>query len=261
MRKSIFIIFLFVFSSQTQAQIFDTIVYKGQVYFTIPFDTFFSPRFTIPDSVPDGQWLILTKRSKPRYIFNTRENNIHGSFIEFNSGFIQSKGNYFKDSLWTFRFSTSDNNRFKEGPWTYSLLVIGSPGIVVGVETRYTRSENLWYPDDTKKYEVRNGIERWYHPNGILQRTLTQNKIDKGEIIHEDFFDEFGNKTKHITTITTTTYIKKVRRTGVLVSKNTIEYNDSFRTKELLEDDQYITTILYGDVGDEIDRRRQKKKR
>lgn len=258
MKQSIILLIFTLFTNLTNGQTIRTISYEGSLHYTIASHEFFSSTFTIPDSVPDGKWVIFGGDSIPRLFFNTLDNKIHGDFKEYRNGIFYSQGKYHLDSLWTFRFGPLNDNRFKEGEWTEALLALDSTGRPVGIEAKFRMMENLWYDNGNKKYENREGVELWYHPNGSIRQFISKFEIDKDEIIIEEFFDIYGHRIKIVNTRTTSKIQRKVL-IEIPVAKTIIEYNGSFKIKETIEETHYITTIMYGKFGAEISRKKRKK--
>jgi hypothetical protein len=237
------------------------VVYEQDTFYTFNTTAFFDSSFEKPNSVPDGKWIILSNDTLPIYVFNTSYNCIDGEYTEYWDGFLRAKGAYRMDSLWTFRFNNKDD-RFKDGNWlNFAGMIMDTTNHkVVGFEMAYNLTYNNFYPNGVRQYEKRGQqVEIWYYPTGTMKAMTTNYENDGDDIIVEQSFDSIGRLSKIVTTRRTTIIKNKVNVGGIFVSSNTVEYNGSWKAKEIIDDNKYITTIYYGDVGQEIKRTREKK--
>lgn len=237
------------------------VVFEQDTFYTFNTTAFFDSSYRKPNSVPDGKWIILSNDSLPIYLFNTSHNCIDGAYTEYWDGILRAEGAYRMDSLWTFRFNKMDD-RFKDGNWlNYGGIIIDTTNNkLVGFEWAYNWTYNNYYPNGVRQYERRGQqVEIWYYPSGTMKAITTNYANDEDVITVEQSFDSIGQLIKIVTTRRTAIVNKKVRMSGIFVSSDTVEYNGMWKAKEIIDDNKHITTIFYGDVGQEIKRTREKK--
>lgn len=255
---------LFVLLSKPlNGQVCYKIWYNQDSFFTFNTSSFLDSTFKKPFSVPDGKWVILSKDSLPIYFFNTQKNCIHGEYSEYWDGVLKTKGYYRMDSIWSFRFNRFDE-RFKDSTWILyvSFILDTTTNKIVGFQDAVTMTYNSYYPNGSKKLERRGQqIEINYYENGLMKSMITNYKNDKDNITVEQNFDSIGQLIKIITIRTTTKTRHKVLIGGIFVSSDTVEYNGFWKKKEIIENNKQKITILYGEVGQEISRIVQKKKK
>lgn len=266
MHRIIFVNYLAILllgSVSVFGQNFYKVTYMQDTMYTFNTSAFYDTSFRKPDSVPDGKWIIFNKDSLPIYLFKTYHNCIHGEFSEYWDGILRSKGAYRMDSLWTFRFNPMDR-RFRDSTWLYHGGLIWSTTLnkFVDFEYAFDFTNNTYYPNGVRKYERREPhIEVWYYPSGTMKAMTAVYDSDRDEITVEQSFDTIGNLSR-IVTIRRTSMIKnKVYISGIFISSDTVEYSGTWKTKEIVDDNKHVTTIYYGNVGQEIDRERHKKKK
>jgi hypothetical protein len=178
-----------------------------RVIFSSEIDTMFMNRVSISDGEKIVYWDSLKQR--PHFRFETVNGNIHGPFYCYNvNGILTTVGNYYNDSLWTFRngyFLLSDTT-FKVGLWRYYALQNPFDSTYYSAFTM-DRDYKILY-DSTGCF-----IQQWTFLNGQVwekrifnaKKGLTEQKIfNKDGSNYSDFellancsisrkWDEYGN--------------------------------------------------------------------
>jgi hypothetical protein len=243
------------------SQTFIKIEFDKDTFYSFKTNDFFDSTFKKPNLVPNGKWIILSKDNVPIYTFNILNNCINGAYSEYLCGILRLKGFYRMDSLWTFRFNPKDD-RFKDSVWILNMGIVYDTikKKFCGFEFTYKEIYNKWYTNGTREYE-RHGehFEIWYYPTATIKKTITNFENDKEEIKIEQSFDSIGQLNKIITT-RKNQISHNLKERGKFLSSDTIEYNGVWKIKETIIDQNNITTILYGEVGQEIKRIKERKK-
>lgn len=253
--------FFILISVSVFGQDYYKIIFNQDSFYTYNTAAFFDSTFKKPISVPDGKWVLLNNDLLPIYFFNTRNNCINGAYSDYWDGVLRTKGVYRMDSLWTFRFNRNDV-RFRDSTWRlYASFIIDTTiNKIVGFRDAVDMIYNSYYPGGTKEFEQRaQQVKIWYYETGTMKAMTTNYKNDKDAISVEQNFDSIGQLTKIITTRRATKMRRKMQFGGVFVSSDTVEYNSFWKKKEVIVYNKQITTILYGEFGQEISRKTQKK--
>lgn len=255
----LFIIYLSFFPVYSQQHY--KIIYKNDTFLTFNTKYFLDSTFQIPPKVPDGKWIILSEDSLPIYEFNTLNNLVNGEYSEFWDGNLKTSGYYRNDSLWTFRFNSTDE-RFKDSNWMIcaGAILDSSRKKVRGFSTWTIWTYNKWFSNGIKEYEKRgHQLEIWYYRSGEIKRIKTAFQNSKNETSFDQYFDSVG-KLKKIVTIKTTSKKKKHESYSIFVSCDIVEYNGIWKTREIIEDKKHTIYINYGNFGQEIKRTKIRKK-
>lgn len=256
-------IFILMFISfYASGQTYNRIVFRQDTFYTISSKIFHDSNFIKPNNLPNGKWLVFEKDTLLGYKFNIFNDAVNGEFEEFHNGIFFSKGKYHMDSLWTFRFSKFYDNRFKEGKWIKATHYFDSTG-PRGVEYIFEQWQNLWYDNGIKKYETRNNIQTWYYPNGSIKCQQTFYEREKEKITIQETFDTYGQLIKLVTTNCNSYFLADTAIKFLPVIPNShniqkeyfahaIEFVDTYKSKEIIEDNKSVTIITFDRFGTEL---------
>jgi hypothetical protein len=247
-RYTILLIFLSSLC-RVSAQDIKRVTFEDKTYYNVQnFDLILDTSYIPKTNLPDGDWIFFAKDSSVRYIWQLKENKVHGKYIEYQNGVFWTSGNYYKDSCWTF-LSNRNSNRFKEGYWTISLHWFDSSGYPVGVQAKADIQMNLWYESGQQKLQKNQGTELYYYQNGLLEKILMNYRSDLSGFEVEQYFDSLGLRSKKIlrSKVETQNLFGRVNNQEIITVET--KYQNGFIKSKTTIYKKHKTTILYDSRG------------